>query len=439
MAAYYNENDRYAAQWLRNLIADGQIAPGDVDERSIADVTAADLAGYAQCHFFAGIGGWSYALRLAGWPDSRPVWTGSCPCQPFSAAGKRGGVDDARHLWPVWQRLIGECRPSIVFGEQVASKDGRAWWFNLVQPDLERMGMAASAADMCAPGVGAPHIRQRLWWLARRASGGFGKLGREDWPGGQRHANRRNEINAVADATSERRERGIDGGIGQQPETRRLFSSGPSEHGVLADSHGGLARHRELQRSGEHGQFATDGTIDDVADAPIPRLEIERDGEQRQRPAAERTGAGVSGALGHADGVNGPQERAGLNPVDEQRTADGGRSIEPAGTGTASGNGGGIDAARNGESRSFWSGAVWIECSDGKARPTQPGIFPLVNGISGKVVVECPGKEAETLPRLVSRTGALRGAGNAIVPELSAEFIGAAMEIFTVDRAVKAG
>ena len=91
MAAYYNEFDPFAAAWLRGLIKTGQIAAGDVDERSITEVTADDVRGYTQCHFFAGIGGWSYALRLAGWPDTRPVWTGSCPCQPFSHAGKSGG------------------------------------------------------------------------------------------------------------------------------------------------------------------------------------------------------------------------------------------------------------------------------------------------------------------------------------------------------------
>lgn len=120
-ASYYNENDQFAAQWLRNLIDAGHIAPGDVDERSIVDVRADDLRGYTQCHFFAGIGGWSYALRLAGWDDDRPVWTGSCPCQPFSAAGKGKAADDERHLWPAWLPLIAECRPAIVFGGRLSA------------------------------------------------------------------------------------------------------------------------------------------------------------------------------------------------------------------------------------------------------------------------------------------------------------------------------
>jgi DNA (cytosine-5)-methyltransferase 1 len=169
--AYYNEIDANAAAWLRELIAGGHIAPGDVDTRSIADVQSADLAGYTQCHFFAGIGGWSYALRLAGWLDRRPVWTGSCPCQPFAMSGKRKGTDDPRHLWPEFYRLIGERRPTTIFGEQVAGKDGYAW-FDIFSADLESSSYAVGAADLAAACVGAPHIRQRLFWLADSACAG---------------------------------------------------------------------------------------------------------------------------------------------------------------------------------------------------------------------------------------------------------------------------
>ena len=165
MSAYYNEIDPFAADWLRELIRAGHIAPGEVDTRSIEDVAPDDLTGFAQCHFFAGIGTWSYALRRAGWADDRPVWTGSCPCQPFSAAGKRKGTADERHLWPAFFHLIGQCRPVTVFGEQVASCDGLAW-FDLVSSDLEGTGYAVGAVDTCAAGFGAPHIRQRLYWVA---------------------------------------------------------------------------------------------------------------------------------------------------------------------------------------------------------------------------------------------------------------------------------
>ncbi|MBY3073422.1 DNA cytosine methyltransferase [Rhizobium laguerreae] len=169
MTAYYNEIDPYAAAWLRNLIAAGHIAPGDVDERSIVDVQPDDLRGYTQCHFFAGIGGWSYALHLAGWPDNRPVWTGSCPCQPFSvgsvAHGGAKGQGDERHLWPTFRDLISERSPATVFGEQVADAIGWGWW-DEVALDLEEKSYACAAVVLPANAVGARHRRKRLFWMA---------------------------------------------------------------------------------------------------------------------------------------------------------------------------------------------------------------------------------------------------------------------------------
>lgn len=161
MTVYYNEIDPYAAQWLRNLIAAGHLAKGEVDERSITEIQPDDLLGFDQCHFFAGIGVWGHALRRAGWADDRPVWTGSCPCQPFSAAGKQEGFADERHLWPTWFNLIRQCRPAIVFGEQVASALD---WLDLVSTDMEDAGYAFGAADLCAAGFGGAHIRQRLYF-----------------------------------------------------------------------------------------------------------------------------------------------------------------------------------------------------------------------------------------------------------------------------------
>jgi len=166
VAAYYNEFDKHAAEWLRNLIREGLIADGDVDERPIQEVKPDDLSGYTQCHFFAGIGGWSHALRLARWPDERPVWTGSCPCQSYSVAGKREGASDSeRHLWPDWYRLIEKCQPPTVFGEQVAGAIGFGW-LDAVATDFESQDYAFGSAVLSGFTVGAHHKRQRLWFVA---------------------------------------------------------------------------------------------------------------------------------------------------------------------------------------------------------------------------------------------------------------------------------
>lgn len=162
---YYNEWDKGAAAWLRELINNKLIPYGYVDERSITEVTPSDLEGFTQCHFFAGIGGWPIALQLAGIPESTRLWTGSPPCQPFSVAGKSLGFDDERHLAPAFIRLIRECKPELMFGEQVAAAIGKHW-LDFVFLNLEDKGYACGASVLPACSVGAPHKRDRLFFGA---------------------------------------------------------------------------------------------------------------------------------------------------------------------------------------------------------------------------------------------------------------------------------
>lgn len=163
LAHYYNEIDPYCAAWLQNLMDAGHIPAGVIDTRSIEDVRPDELAEYTQCHFFAGLGGWPFALAFAGWPVDRPVWTGSCPCQPFSVAGKGVGFADQRHLWPSWQHLIAQRNPPVIFGEQVASATE---WLGLVFGDLEAMGYAVAGEPIEAASAGADHYRDRYWIVA---------------------------------------------------------------------------------------------------------------------------------------------------------------------------------------------------------------------------------------------------------------------------------
>jgi len=339
--AYYNEFDPKAAARLRELISARLIPNGEVDERSICEVRPDDLEGFIQCHFFAGIGGWSRALQLAGWPADRPVWTMSCPCQPFSCAGKGLGTADERHLWPAAFNLIRQRRPATVFGEQVASaeivgKDSEAQlmeaiitgnqakierliktlgddfeeklisrWLDGISADMESEGYACGAIVLGAHSLGAPHIRQRLYW--------------------------------VAQSQSEHHDR------------------------------------NEPRRDGSHaaGPVAQGGAVGGVG---IP----DRPGSQPGRPAAAPT-----------------RHRGAAEP-------DGG----PA----------------------FWSTFDLIPCRDGKTRRIEPGTFPLVNGLPAGMVHGSDPSLSEVQATPEGRVMRLKGYGNAIVPQVAAEFIRAVME-----------
>ena len=97
------------------------------------------------------------------------ILTGGFPCQPYSAAGKRLGTEDDRHLWPEMLRAIREIAPKYVVGENVA---GLLSWngglvFDEVQSDLEAAGYSVQPVLLPACGVGAPHRRDRVWFVAQ--------------------------------------------------------------------------------------------------------------------------------------------------------------------------------------------------------------------------------------------------------------------------------
>lgn len=169
MSVIYNDISSDACLWLDRLICNDLIPEGDVLEFSITELGPDFCNGYTQCHFFCGIGGWPYALKLAGVPVDWNIWTGSCPCQPFSLANKDAkGFDDERDLWKDFFRLIKDGKPDFVFGEQVPTAASNGWLDRLCT-DLQSEGYIVLASILSASLVGAPHYRKRLYWGGVRA------------------------------------------------------------------------------------------------------------------------------------------------------------------------------------------------------------------------------------------------------------------------------
>jgi len=356
---YYNEYDKKTAAWLRELIKQRLIPHGVVDERSITDVRSSDLAGYTQCHFFAGIGGWSLALQLAGWPSDRPVWTGSCPCQPFSTAGKGLAQADERHLWPAFFNLIKECRPKHVFGEQVASAIGKGW-LDGISADLGEEGYTCGSAVLGAHSVGSPHIRQRLYWVADADDDGFLD--------------------------------GEHGTQGQRPEATAKYSG---TSGLANSNSGRFQQCDEGIRSVP--EFDKDGADGGMGDSSSERHNGQHSLLWKEEPRRD-TGdilqaAGSCEASGMGNTINaGPQGHGGLIQQHDSQGREG--------------------EERYSAETGFWSDFTLVACRDGKTRrvPTEPAFFPLSYGVPARVV-------------------RLRGYGNAIVPQVAAEFAKAYLEI----------
>jgi DNA (cytosine-5)-methyltransferase 1 len=414
--AYYNENDPYAAAWLRELIKAGLIADGEVDERSIVDVRPDDLRGFTQCHFFAGIGGWSLALRLAGWPDDREVWTGSCPCQPWSMAGAGGGTDDPRHLWPAWFGLIAQCRPAIVFGEQVASLDG-LYWLDLVYRDLEAENYAVGAVDLSGASVGSPDIRSRLWFVAESEGQ---QQHRSRHAGGRRREppKCRRDAGLVADTSDTER----------RPLT---LSRADHQHEIEVWPQGaGDARQRGAARGLAHTESSNGRLPVHEWRQDEDRAKPERSGEAGELAHTHARGQRITGAASANDHTAGESHAHECGETERLAHAGSARHSQFSGGRHESA---GLAAA------GVWSDAEWIPCRDGKYRPTQRGLSPLASGLprgmgrlspAQRRLATVAGLDSRSLRRAKrNRIGRLRGYGNAIKPSVAATFIEAYREV----------
>jgi len=385
MSNYYNEWEPYAADWLRNLIKKGLIPDGEVDTRSIVDVRPDDLRGFTQCHFFAGIAGFSLALKLAEFPTDRQIWTGSCPCQPFSVAGKGKGASDERHLWPHLFRLISACRPAIAIGEQVAGKAGLNW-LDGVFDDLESQDYACEAFNLSACSVNAPHIRERLYWVGKNM--------------------------------------GVTNGAGWDKGQSTSTTMGYGSSIVTGSNHCSINMGNAISEGLEGHTWHGDGSDQSR------RIETYENGS-----VAETSSSNMANTMRTEWGTE--TEERHVNYGDDTR-----RQETPSGYQLYSSTNDMADAAswrhsrQNEQTRIFsrsiergegyWHNAIWLTGSDGKTRRapgnSQSRLCSMDDGISSGVDGLC-----SSIPLLTTKAEAraskLKALGNAIVPQLASEFI----------------
>jgi site-specific DNA-cytosine methylase len=486
--AYYNEIDPKAAAWIRELIKAKLITDGEVDERSIVDVQSNDVRNFRRCHWFAGIAGWEYALRLAGIPDDYPVWTASLPCQPFSAAGKQLGKADERHLLPHFLALVRQCKPRILFGEQVANAITVTGQLRNQDQDLQLLQKKQAYIRLLAElqRSGGKSLRtlqelgeiekegkqtEKLFELqemanreqgcrlgqfcdlsGKRAGFGFGHYGGMG-AGEDRFGFLRNDRNTLRFGDPEslecalfRQNRQQSGLSEEQYESRALCLECDDEYLGRTEDFGSIewdhesaqeqihSANREIDESleGTH----TRGWLDDLqatmeaegytVGAAVLGAHSVGSFHQRQRlywvADSSRTGSQRS-IKQNLCGTGWREERGSIASNSQVNRMGDTASVRQCGRFSDSGKV---------KSKMPWAGPeiTWLECRDNKYRPIKPGIKPLVDGLPRGMV-----RSSDSgAPILANETGEaramrLKGYGNAIVPQVAAEFISAFMDV----------
>lgn len=232
------------------------------------------------------------------WRGKVDVLTGGFPCQPFSTAGKRRGAEDDRYLWPEMLRAIREIRPAWVIGENVAgitsmvqpgsevTVESQASLFETsdketlleqeyvietVCRDLEREGYSVQPILIPACGVGAPHRRDRVWFIANRTNSRIEGLRQE----------RKNEIHEFESTSHSNGTRGLQFGERRDIRDKEQYD-----------------QDKEPERHEQPSRFGGNGEAYVICDSDSPRFQAKGTGQQTTGIAGSR----LQGLITNAEG-----------------------------------------------------------------------------------------------------------------------------------------
>jgi len=343
-----------------------------------------------------------------GWRDTtRLICQGGFPCQPYSAAGKRLGKEDSRHLWPEMLRVIQECRPDAIVGENVSgivSWDG-GLVFEEVQTDLEAEGFEVQAVVVPACAVGAPHRRDRVWFVANASStGGIRQNGGKP----NNHSQR---IGAESELGRVTVSDGVEGGgesfagIESPPHDNRNMGGGGKDKGKSEFPH------------------------DQVCLTTHPRLpesQGRNEVEEGQQHGGWRIARGFLASLGGAwpfayASIEGSKEWVKANGRADIAENGAGLDNEPERLGSESDapdtNGKRLRRQSNGKGNAGQFGETGAG-SHWQNFPTEPPLRVGDDGISARLGRVClPGTKRKLTESAVNKMG-LKMAGNAVVPQV---------------------
>jgi len=234
------------------------------------------------------------------------VICGGYPCQPFSVAGRQKGEEDPRHLWPEYFRLVRELRPSYVIGENVGGHIRLG--LDSVLEDLDSENYTVRCFSVEAASLGAPHRRERIFWIADRNPNG-NNVDQKRKIQERASAKSYGTCDDVSDTQSERR-----GG-------RNRGGRGAEQRELLKTEQEGRALGREAERCSELPRQEGEGTTTDVADAQSQLGErSESEGNQRgqsETAPGDRSGDTEHATDTHSEGLEGTEE---ARNSEEERT-----------------------------------------------------------------------------------------------------------------------
>ena len=237
----------------------------------------------------------TYEKLRADGIDKIDIITGGYPCQPFSVAGKQKAEQDPRHLWPEYFRLVQECRPTWVIGENVGGHIKLG--LDTVLKDLESEGYSARTFSISASSIGANHKRERVWIVA------YSNKRLSDQSKEEVHTRWNTSISSSSDVANST--------------THRSFNEQKRNFGSLGEES------KEKERGRDQSTIRTETCDSEMANSNSERLERHRREHELREDSEERKVSRSSEDVANSERIRQQGSRKPIGPGNTETNSNG--------------------------------------------------------------------------------------------------------------------